>query len=107
MKSMLRSGLFEIEQESIAPIPAEARHGRSLATALAAHTTGAARANRLDAGRGAIRVGMAADVVVLDADPHAVEATALSGIGVELTLAEGRAVYSRVHDGALPTLLAQ
>ena len=29
MKSMLRSGLFEIEQESIAPIPAEARHGRS------------------------------------------------------------------------------
>ncbi|WP_454809435.1 purine-cytosine permease family protein [Paenarthrobacter nitroguajacolicus] len=29
MKSMLRSRLFEIEQESIAPIPAEARHGRS------------------------------------------------------------------------------
>ena len=26
---------------------------------------------------------------------------------VDLTLAEGRAVYSRVHDGALPTLLAQ
>lgn len=29
MKSMLRSRLFEIEQESIAPIPPEARHGRS------------------------------------------------------------------------------
>lgn len=26
---------------------------------------------------------------------------------VELTLAEGRAVYSRVREGALPTLLAQ
>lgn len=58
MKSMLRSGLFEIEQESIAPIPD-------------------------------------------------VEAAALGGIGVDLTLAEGRAVYSRVNDGALPTLLAQ
>ena len=29
MKTMLRSRLFEIEQESIAPIPEEARHGRS------------------------------------------------------------------------------
>jgi predicted amidohydrolase YtcJ len=85
-------------------LPAEAI---TLATALAAHTTGAARANRLDAERGAILVGMAADLVVLDADPHAVEATGLGGIGVELTLAEGRAVYSRVRDGALPTLLAQ
>ena len=85
-------------------LPAEAI---TLGTALAAYTTGAARANRLDAVRGAIRVGMAADLVVLDADPHAVEATALGGIGVELTLAEGRAVYSRVRDGALPTLLAQ
>jgi hypothetical protein len=26
---------------------------------------------------------------------------------VDLTLAEGRAVYSRIRDGALPTLLAQ
>ena len=85
-------------------LPAEAI---TLGTALAAHTTGAARANRLDAMRGGIRVGMAADLVVLDADPYAVEATALGGIGVELTLAEGRAVYSRVRDGALPTLLAQ
>lgn len=79
----------------------------TLGAALAAHTTGAARANRLDAGRGAIRVGMAADLVVLDADPQAVEATALGGIGVELTLTGGRAVYSRSGKGAFPTFLAQ
>ncbi|MET3923785.1 amidohydrolase [Arthrobacter sp. UYEF20] len=70
----------------------------TLGAALAAYTTGAARANRLDAERGSVRVGMVADLVVLDADPYATEATGLGGIGVELTLAGGRAVYSRASD---------
>ncbi|MFJ5955943.1 amidohydrolase [Paenarthrobacter sp. NPDC092416] len=79
----------------------------TLGAALTAHTTGAARANRLDAQRGAIRVGMAADLVVLDADPLAAEATSLGAIGVDLTFAGGQPVYSRAHNGALPALLAQ
>ncbi len=85
-------------------LPAEAI---TLTAALAAHTTGAARANRLEAERGSIREGRAADLVVLDADPYAVEAAALGGIGVELTLAGGRAVYSRADGAALSTPLAQ
>ncbi|NWL12953.1 amidohydrolase [Paenarthrobacter nitroguajacolicus] len=79
----------------------------TLGAALAAYTTGAARANRLDAERGAIRLGMAADLVVLDADPLAVEARELGAIGVDFTFAGGQPVYSRAHNGALPTLLAQ
>ncbi|MFF1828512.1 amidohydrolase [Paenarthrobacter sp. NPDC058040] len=85
-------------------LPAEAI---TLGTALAAHTTGAARANRLDAERGTIRVGMAADLVVLDADPLTTEAKALGDIGVELTFAAGRPVHNRADRSALPTLLAQ
>ncbi|MGF6835040.1 putative amidohydrolase YtcJ [Paenarthrobacter sp. TE4293] len=85
-------------------LPAEAI---TLGAALAAHTTGAARANRLDAERGAIRVGMTADLVVLDADPLAAEAKDLGEIGVDLTFAGGQPVYSRARHGVLPTVLAQ
>lgn len=93
------AGDFRSQHEPL--LPGEAI---TLGAALAAYTTGAARANRLDAERGAVRVGLAADLVVLDADPYATEAAGLGGIGVELTLAGGRAVYNRASD-AVSSLL--
>lgn len=85
-------------------LPAEAM---TLDTALAAYTTGSARANRLDKERGSLQVGMTADLVVLDADPYAVEASALGEIGVDLTFAGGQVVFSRSNDSALPALFGQ
>ncbi|WP_125615371.1 amidohydrolase [Specibacter cremeus] len=67
----------------------------TLGAALAAYTSGAARANRLDDLRGTVGVGMAADLVVLDTDPYAVPAPDLGRIGVERTIAGGVTVFTR------------
>ncbi|GAA0461971.1 amidohydrolase [Paractinoplanes deccanensis] len=62
--------------------------------ALAAYTIGAARACRRDDTTGSIEVGKAADLVVLDADPMAVPASALSAIRVRSTFADGIPVHT-------------
>lgn len=71
----------------------------SLNTALMAYTRGSALANRQDAERGSVGLGRAADLVVLDTDPYAVEAADLGEIKVDLTLAGGKPVYRREANG--------
>lgn len=67
----------------------------TLEAALHAATAGAAHAARLDAHCGSIRIGLDADLVVLDADPYQVEASALGDLQVDLTFAGGRVVHRR------------
>jgi hypothetical protein len=71
-------------------LPAEAI---DLATALAAYTIGAARANGLDADTGSLEVGKLADLAVLEANVFARPASEIAGTRVLLTLLEGRPVY--------------
>ncbi|MFQ5879155.1 MAG: amidohydrolase family protein, partial [Dehalococcoidia bacterium] len=61
--------------------------------AVAMHTRDAARAAFLDEERGVIAAGMAADLVLLSADPTTVEAEELAGLRVEMTLSEGRVAW--------------
>jgi predicted amidohydrolase YtcJ len=64
-----------------------------LAEALAAYTIGSAYVNHLDDQTGTIEPGKLADLVVLDADPFAVPASQLGGVGVAATYVAGRQVY--------------
>lgn len=61
--------------------------------ALAGYTRDAARANRLDAVSGTLRVGKDADLVVLDADPRLVPPREIGSIRARLTVAAGVIVY--------------
>ncbi|WP_245580380.1 amidohydrolase [Arthrobacter castelli] len=63
--------------------------------ALAAYTIGAARANRLDDATGTLELGKSADIIVLDRDPYKTPSRELSDIEVQLTMVDGRAVYSK------------
>lgn len=66
----------------------------SLLEALRGYTQGSAWVNRDHAG-GRIRPGARADLAMLTIDPFAVDSAELHAVGVELTLAAGRAVYAR------------
>jgi predicted amidohydrolase YtcJ len=63
-------------------------------TALAAYTSVAARANRREDHTGSIRLGYAADLVVLDRDPVSVPAEELSTLRVRSTFVDGRVVHT-------------
>lgn len=63
--------------------------------ALAAHTTGAARANGFAAETGSLELGKAADLVVLDRDLRAVPPEEIGFAQVEMTFAGGVLVYER------------
>ena len=65
----------------------------SLLDAVRAYTLGAARAGRADHRRGSLSVGKDADLVVLSADPFAIEPDQLLEVRVELTMVGGRIVY--------------
>ena len=69
----------------------------SLPEALSAYGHGAAYAAHADDHRGTIRVGADADLVVLDRDLLALDASAIIGTGVALTVVDGRVVH-RVED---------
>lgn len=60
--------------------------------AMRGYTSGSAWINRDDQG-GSLTEGTRADLVILDADPFAIDPTNLHAVGVELTLAAGRIVY--------------
>ena len=60
---------------------------------LRAYTIAGARLAGMQETSGSLEVGKAADLVVLDRDPHDVPARELGGIGVLLTLLEGEVVY--------------
>jgi predicted amidohydrolase YtcJ len=67
-----------------------------LATAYAAYTSGSAWINRRDEidGAGELVPGAAADLVVLDRDPFAIEAAELSEVQVVATMVGGRWVHN-------------
>lgn len=62
---------------------------------VAAYTSGSARVNRLDDRIGALRVGMDADLVVLDRDPFSLPAREIGDTRVDLTFARGQLVHER------------
>lgn len=63
------------------------------ATALRAYTINAARQSFAEHWRGSLEPGKVADLVVLDADPGAMDPEHLTGIGVALTVFDGEVVY--------------
>nr|WP_245356850.1 amidohydrolase [Paeniglutamicibacter kerguelensis] len=75
--------------------PLVADQAITLLQAMRAYTQGSAWINRDHEG-GRIRPGARADLVLLDSDPFALASDDLHAVGVELTLAAGRAVYERV-----------
>lgn len=68
-----------------------------LETALATYTSGSAFVNHLDDETGSIEVGKAADLVVLDQDLFAVDASDIAQVGVLLTLVDGHPVFESPH----------
>lgn len=64
-----------------------------VATALAMHTREAARAAGLDGERGIIAPGLAADLMLLSADPAAIEVDALLELRVEMTMLAGEVAW--------------
>lgn len=74
--------------------PLVADQAITLLEAMRAYTQGSAWINRDHEG-GRIRPGARADLVLLDSDPFALASDDLHAVGVELTLAAGRAVYER------------
>ncbi|MEU6131579.1 amidohydrolase family protein [Saccharopolyspora sp. NPDC047091] len=66
-----------------------------LATALTAHTAGAARANGFAAETGSLEPGKAADLVVLDRDLFSLPSQEIGRARVELTFADGAPVHGR------------
>ena len=66
----------------------------SVASALAAYTSGSAYVNHLDDVTGTIEIGKQADLVLLDRNPFAVPAGELSGIRVRRTYVGGELVFS-------------
>jgi predicted amidohydrolase YtcJ len=62
--------------------------------ALCAYTRAAAYVNHLD-DTGTLRLGYAADLVVVDQDPYTTRADRLAGITVDMTYVDGRKVFER------------
>jgi predicted amidohydrolase YtcJ len=65
----------------------------SLVDALAAYTTGAAYAEFEEQRKGMLRVGMLADLVLLDRDLMAMPKTEIQQLQVQLTICDGRIVF--------------
>ena len=74
--------------------PLDAEQGLSLATALAAYTSGSAYINGVDDRSGTIAPGMAADLVVLDRNPFDGPVEAIGLTTVDRTYIDGRLVFS-------------
>jgi predicted amidohydrolase YtcJ len=75
--------------------PLDAEQGLTLATALAAYTSGSAYINGVDDRSGTIAPGMAADLVVLDRNPFDGPVSEIGHATVDRTYVGGRLVYSR------------
>ena len=66
----------------------------SLMETLHAYTAGGAWAGHWDDVTGTLRVGMAADMVLLDGDIEATAAESIGGMGIALTVAGGRVTHA-------------
>jgi predicted amidohydrolase YtcJ len=77
------------------PVQARENERLSVDEAIRAHTTDAAWQIRLEDQIGSLEVGKKADLVVLDSDPYTADPYKIHTIGVDLTISNGRIVYSR------------
>ncbi len=68
-------------------------HGISAVEALRAYSWGGAWVEGNEAGKGSIRPGKLADLVLVDADPTRVDPQAMLGIKAVLTLVGGRVAW--------------
>lgn len=75
--------------------PLYAHNALSLASALSAYTAGTARVNHHEDRTGHLKVGMLADLVVLDRDPFDDVATSIAAARVRSTFVEGERVFER------------
>lgn len=76
------------------PYPGAADERVTLAEALYAYTAGGAWAAHLDDVTGRIAPGLAADLVLLDADLEALPADGIAGAGIALTIAGGQVTHA-------------
>ncbi len=67
--------------------------GLDLMAALHAYTAGGARAAHMDTLTGTLRVGMAADIVLIDGDLETISVDQIGQTGIVLTVAGGRIIY--------------
>ncbi|WP_203453628.1 amidohydrolase [Jiangella aurantiaca] len=74
-------------------VPLLAAEAVGVRAAVHGYTAGAARANRLEHESGTLTIGKAADLVVLDGDPFAVDARDLSSLRVRATFVDGVPVH--------------
>lgn len=74
--------------------PLGTRQELALTTALRAYTAGSSYLNRREGLTGTIRVGAAADLVVLDQDPFALPASEIGSVSVDRTYVSGVPVFS-------------
>jgi len=78
-----------VNQRTEAGEPFNPHEALTVDEALTAYTLGSAHAAFDERRKGSISAGKLADLVVLDADPHAVDATGLAEIGVAATMVGG------------------
>lgn len=77
------------------PVQARANERLSIDQAIRAHTIDAAWQIRLEDRIGSLETGKKADLVVLEADPYTSDPYSIHAIGVDLTVSNGRIVFSK------------
>lgn len=96
--SPFRAMQFMIDRTSAGGAPIGLSEALTLDEAIAAYTTGAAYACRRESIVGSLAAGKYADLVVLDADPHDVDPSALADVQVTATVLAGQIVYGELGD---------
>jgi hypothetical protein len=77
------------------PVQARENERLSIDQAIRAHTIDAAWQIRLEDQIGSLEVGKKADLVVLESDPYTADPYSIHAIDVDLTISNGRIVFSR------------
>lgn len=92
----LRAIQFMVERTSSGGAPVGPDEAFTVDEALAAYTTGSAYACRVDDVAGSLAAGKQADLVVLGADPRAVEPSAIADVPVVATVLGGEVVHGAI-----------
>ncbi|SEE16854.1 hypothetical protein SAMN04488561_0596 [Jiangella alba] len=92
----LRAIQFMVDRTSSGGAPVGPDEAVTVDEALAAYTTGSAYACRVDDVAGSLAAGKQADLVVLGADPRAVEPSAIAAVPVVATILGGEVVHGAI-----------
>lgn len=92
----LRAIQFMVERTSSGGAPVGPDEAVTVDEALAAYTTGSAYACRVDDVAGSLAAGKQADLVVLGADPRAVEPSAIADVPIVATVLGGEVVHGAI-----------